>query len=696
MKYQAMLDKLDWNFTTGWNSIDKLDRILSSFKKSLLNMTNTSDIYKEYHSFWVDIADFNIYMCAILVKRQERIYSLNDPCVESGLSVLNERLRGLSFEDASVAGWRFLAEIELSSKNNILEYTKFLLNEGKLKYYLKCLQYSNNVSNSVLFFLHSTFVSDVQLRRDVLQLLVSLKWNIEISDIYNQSLVLEIIQACTLWDDIPSMISLFDLCTDLKLSEHSNKSLAEWKQYLLLHYQPISMILYRKILKRERVSSEDILSELFCFTSWATEKMENKINDYIYFAYAITAFPENYDKYCSCFDSDDSLDVDLRTGFQVEDINEMMSESSLRGLNHLIVEKPFTVLINYNPNKVPDFINRTKHFSLYHISKSLQYKRSQTWVENNYLNDYKAFLLQYAKNHSPEEVLQLYLSSPIKSLVDFSYVIRLLFQPEIGFVDLTKTMEEFTFRGKLVIKSQEDKKIAFRVSISNASSSYLFPLHHSWTTLHMNELQNNYSDGDIVYFKIMSINSKGMIFAHNLSANTPTSKKEKVQNKIESCAIKHFDKIKEGTLPLQGNNQHEDVKLFVVAMICDNEDRILVESALNKDKSIECLPCLPVSNHESSDKTIKRLLKYYIGFRNDVYFQPSGILHLCTDNNKRNIFMIYKVPIQKCLDIQDKLLLKKAMCWRDITTYIENINDPITQKIVDFWGSSWSEQVMNI
>ena len=682
-----MLNRLEWDFANGANTLEKLDRILSSFRKSLINEKNDSEIQNQYEQFWLEVAEYNIYMSAILVKRQSKIYGLEDLCVKNGLFVLNNRLKIFSDEEESAVSWHLLAEIELQSKHHIIEYTRYLIGVEKLKVYLKHLQYSSDIAGSILFFLYTTCRTDI--RTDVIQTLVSYKWNIEIDEADNKFLIPEIIESCILMSNITGLINLFNLCTDLRLSDYSKMTIEEWKTFLLLQYQPTAMMLFRKILKREKISPEEVLKQLFCFTSWATGKTDYIINNYLYFAYAVRTFPEKYDEYCSCFDN---YDLNLPSELQIENIIEATGTVTLRWLNHLIVEKPFIELIKQNPDKIPDFIEKTEPISLYRLSRTLQYKKHQTWVENGWLNYYKNFLYDYAEKHSPEEVLNLYMKSPLKSQVDFSGVIRLLFQPEYGFVDLTKQLGNFTFCGKLKKNINEDEKTSFRVSVSNVSSSYLFPLHHSWTTLHMDELKNDFSDGDVVYFNIMSINYQGMIFAYNLSAKESVSKKEKIQKEIESIAIKNIDKIKDGTLPLQGSNCREEIRLFTLALICNGEGQILVDSGTNNEKIIEFLPYLPVSNCETTNKTLGRLLKYFISFNGTISIKPSGILHLCKNRDSRNIFVIYKVPIQDCLDIQDKLFFKKSMYWRDIATYTENANDIITRMIIDYLNSSWLEK----
>lgn len=697
MNYKkTMLDKLDWNFSNGLTTVNMLDKKLRSYKIHISNKNTPSDIKMKYKEFWSDVAEHNIYICAILVKHYEIAYGQKDVCVECGIAVLVDRLKEFHEDETTDILWHFLAAIELSINHHINEYLKLLINNGKLKKHLTYFQYSNNLSDNVLFLLRTAFVNDMQLRRETLKNLVHLKWNIYLSESENKSMASDLIELCCSWGDIPSLINLLNLFCDLKFSTYSEKTLDEWKQFLLMQHQPISMILFRDILKREQYSPETIINELYSFTSWATENKSYLLNNYLYFSYAIRWFPEEYDKYDKLFEHDDYISVDLTDETYIANLNEQLTESSSRGLNNLIIEKPFLALVKNNPDKVTQFIERTKSFNLFHISRSLTYKKSQTWVENNNSKDYVNFITSYSKTHDPNDVLLLYLSSPLKSIVDFSYVIRLLFQPEVGFTDLTKQMENFVFRGKLKIKNQEDIKTAFRISISNACSSYTFPLHHSWVTLHIDDLQKKYSDGDIVYFKIMSVNSRGMIFAYDLSAGEPIHRKKKEQGTVKSLAIKNINKIAEGSLLLQGNNKPEDITLFVVAMIYDNEDQILVESSTDQNVNIESLPCLPVSNHESTDRTLKRLLKYYLGFRKDIYFQPCGIMHISATKTRRGIFLIYKVSITKCLELQEKLALKNTMHWRDIKTYTENIDDPITERLMCFLNTSWSEQMLDI
>ena len=106
-------------------------------------------------------------------------------------------------------------------------------------------------------------------------------------------------------------------------------------------------------------------------------------------------------------------------------------------------------LVRKNPERALNYLQRLGPLSLYHASRSLEYRKRDTWVENNWLQDYVKFLKGYAEGQDARETLDLYFNSPIKSQVDLSYLIRFLFQPERGYVDLRGKMEGYVFRGLL-------------------------------------------------------------------------------------------------------------------------------------------------------------------------------------------------------------------------------------------------------
>ena len=456
------------------------------------------------------------------------------------------------------------------------------------------------------------------------------------------------------------------------------------------------MILYRKIVKREGVEPEQILEELYAFTSWGKGDTTHIINDYLFFAYAINVFPEKYDDYAKLFDTTTVNNMTLEN-IQFEDLMDMTGEYSNKYLNHLIVDKPFRTLVSANPDKVPHFLEIIGSLSLYHYSKASDYKKSVTWVEKNgnYLNDYMKYIKYIANTYDFSEVLSIYMNSPLKSLVDFSYVIRLLFRPENGYRDLTKELENYTFRGRLLRNDNKDEKTSYLVSLSNVCCSYRFPIHHSWASQHAYDLDKNYNEGDTVQFEIMSVNNKGMIFAYNISQKKQQEKNEVVQAKNKSVALKNLVKIKEGTLPQQGKNVEENIRLFSLAMICD-DDKILVETATADDENIECLPYLPVANNESSDKTIKRLLKYFLGFHGNISLAPCGIRHLCTREKRRSIFFIYRIELSALRNAQQMILWKESMKWKSIEEYRTNIQDSLSESFVCALDSKWSEQTLNI
>ena len=394
--YISMLDRIEWNFSKGDRELGILDRILFRIKNSILEDNQKEVAENTYSEFWKYIVNGNVYMSVLFFKKVEKIYDKSDLCIQKGLAVISEELKKRIIED--VIMWRLLAEIEMNVSFHIIEYTRYAVDNGILRRTLKYMQYSNDLCNNIIFFLHFivTSVSDTQLRRNVIVDINSQNWVIDVSIVNNKNLIFEIIELLKISNDIASLINIFDLCADLKISEFSNNSLMEWKEYLLTQYQPVSMILYRKILRREGFTSNDIINEIYCFTSWKMGNPVYNINNYLLFTYAIREYPEAYDFYSnyfnksiedfSCLNTDEILSYNI----EMDDLWDMIGESSKRYLNHLLVDKPFRTLILHNPDKVLDFLRIIGPLSLYHHSKSNQYKKSLTWIETreNYFNAY--------------------------------------------------------------------------------------------------------------------------------------------------------------------------------------------------------------------------------------------------------------------------------------------------------------------
>ena len=365
-----------------------------------------------------------------------------------------------------------------------------------------------------------------------------------------------------------------------------------------------------------------------------------------------------------------------------------MSENG-RWFNYRLIDKPFYSLIKMNPSRVENYLEKMSPLSLYDISKSMSYRKNQTWIPNNFLPDYKQFLTDFAKSHSKLETIDLYMSSPLKAQVDFSYLIRMLYKPQEGFVYLTDELDRYVLRGKVIKKENAEKNISFQVSVSNVASSYRFPIHHSWLKYHYDEVEQIYNDEVPVYFKIMSLNSKGMIFTYDL-VRKPRIFKSASDIGVETKAVKYLDKIIDESLPLQGNNVPEDIRLSVLALICD-EEKVLVERKKYDTYIVDSLPILQVSNKETTDVTMRRLLKYYLGFLQELVAAPCGIRHICIGSNKRHIIFIYKIQISDCLEKQENLVIKQSMNWRDIEEYRDNITEKVSESILFSLDCSWSE-----
>ena len=710
MNYEAMLDRILWDPMKGPGELKKLERILAGLKRSL-----PGDGYSVYEDFWNIVVRHNEFMGAVLYKNAERIYGTEDPCICAGLSVLTGCLSSARYEPERCM-WRALAESELRTSYYIGMSIRSLSSANLIKETVRYMQFSSDLSGTIIHFLNAAVMCrDFTLLHNVLIALAQTQWAPEVSEDDRQTLS-EIVSVITEQSDIIALLNLLDLFENLKLSEVSERSVEDWKETLLVTNQPSSMILFRKIMKREGVPAENILNELYSFTSWNMKAQEYVINNFLYFSYAVCNYPEQYDHYAQMFEtknaeaaaeaSDKSKEEYIKEALDLTISN--IGKSSHRVFNNNIVDKPFRVLITKNPDKVSDFLDRVGAFSLYHESRSLGYKKSTTWLNSMgyYLNDYKKYTDSIMKSMSPREVMHIYMNSPLKSMVDISYLIRHLYQPKKGYRDLTDELDRYTFCGKLIRRKVSDVKIAYQVSVSNASSSYRFPIHHSWALEFMDELRNEMKADDVVYFKIMSVNEKGMVFAYDVRLRDSVERKkapapdQSGKGKVRSAAIKNFDKVRSGTLPLQGNNIEEQVRLFVMVFLCDENNRILVESVERDGITNEHVPYLPVSNMESSRSTMLRVLKYYTGFEDNLNAVPCGIRHLCTGYDRRSVFLIYKIMKSDLLSAKGeenaRLFTRSNMKWRSIEEYMENCADDVTKSIVFALQRPWSDAVITL
>ena len=688
-----MLEKMSWNSENLRNDIDKIERITTSLRSYLSQGQSSTSANNQYWTYWSFIAERNLFICTLLLNKLEKIYGADDICITQGRQVVQKEQARFSIDEIDNAGWHLLSEIETQNRTHIIEYTRYICANEKLSRFLRYLQYSPYFADDVVFFIYTCCIAENEFRKTVLNALNGCRWIIDKNDLHSESthtMLNNIIARLWGWNDISGLLGILEILQNVSISKTVSLSLPDLRDCLLTQVQPLSMMLYRKILQREGFSAEGIIDELYNCTYWATHMPAVCVNDFLFFAYAVEALPEKYDELAALFDTNamqcngDEIEEERISQWS----NLLLSENG-RWFNYRLIDKPFYSLIKTNPSRAEKYLQKMSSLSLYDISKSMSYRKNQTWIPNNFLTDYKQFLTDYAKSHSKSETIDLYMSSPLKAQVDFSYLIRMLYRPQEGFVYLTDDLDRYLLRGQVIKKETTEKNLSFQVSVSNVASSYRFPIHHSWLKYHYDEVEQIYNDGVQVYFKIMSLNSKGMIFTYDL-VRKPRISKSASDIGIETKAVKYLDKIIDESLPLQGDNVPEDIRISVLALICD-EDKVLVERKKYDTYIVDSLPILQVSNKETTDVTMRRLLKYFLGFFEDLVTVPCGIRHICIGNNKRHIIFIYKIQISDCLEKQKNLVIKQSMNWRDIEEYRANVTEKVSESILFSLDCSWSE-----
>jgi len=696
MNYKSMLERMSWDGNNVKNDIQKIERITDSLRINLSKKELTESIKKQYYDYWRYIAEKNCFICTLLFKREERIHGINDICTEQCFLSIKAELSQLHIEDDTSAGWHLLAEIEMQNNKHIIDYVRYLSGGVHFKKYIKLLQNTSCIADSVSFLIRSCCVADNELRKTVIGAILACRWTIDINDMTDSSSIEDVVKLLWTWNDIPNLIEIIGIFENITFLQMLELNISECREHLLTQKQPLSMILYRKILQKENLTTEEVINHLYKFTYCYSNSPSTIVNDYLFFSYAVAEFPEQYDKYDMLLDHYKNA-----VGDSFNNVicfwNDFLEADSGRWYNYLLVEKPFLSLIRMNPSKVDRFLDRMSSISLYDSSRSLVYRKNQTWIPNNNLKEYIQFLSDYSSIHSKSETLSLYMRSPLKAQIDFSYLLRLLFQPDEGFVYLSDALDKYVLRGKVIKKPTAEKDRSYQVSVSNAASSYRFPIHHSWMKDHYEEVDQLHKDDIPVYFKVMSLNSKGMIFVHDL-VRKPRSEKSvsKVETETKTKVLKYLEKIIDGTLGYQGNNSSESIRLFALAMICDDENRILVERKQDKECITDSLPFIQVSNCETTDDSIRRLMKYSLGFRGDLALRPCGIRHLCIGRKERSIVFIYKILLSDCREKQNSLILKPQLIWRNIDEYRENATEKTSVSILNTLDTSWSESIINL
>ena len=685
MNYLSMLDRLNWKLKSK-DDLDRLEKILLNYKKAVLS-TQDASYSDEFTAFWNEVINRNVYIASLLYTRIKNLFGKDDECAMCGKAAIIQKLKETTIDDNYQ--WNLLAQIEGGDFYNTNALIVYALRKDALSKCLGYLVYSSKFPNNVVRFLKASISFNFDVNHNITAELKSLEWKIDIDDIKYKDALNTVILDLFEKKDIISLSNLAYLFDGLNFIEASNKSIEDWKALLTVGCGYTQFLLLTQVLESANMDVETRLNELYSITPWANDTIKNKLNCFLFFAYAISHFPSKFDYYASFFKGSPlSSDACYDMG--------SISVSSSRYLNNIIIDKPFIALAENNPDKAAQFLDIMGEISLYHYSKNNTYRKWTSWIKENQnnLNRYKIYTDYICENYDADKALHIYMNSPLKSMIDFTYVLRKLFMKDTGWQYLTPYLDKYTFRGKLIKDKSKNDDIAYSVSVSSVSSTYVFPIHHTWVTPNKENLENNFSNDDVVYFKLLSMNSHGMIFAYDLSTkvlDTPTQK----STDTVSYAFKHLMKAIQQNVKLQADNTEESVRMYTVAMVC-NDTTIMVEKGKHNNKDAAFLPCLPISNYETSNATLKRILKYHTGFNKDVIFTPCGIRHICVGREKRSIIYIYKINLSDIRNEQSIIALNKNVEFVKLCDFKNNISDEVTRSIVDAMNTSWSEYIIRM
>lgn len=314
------------------------------------------------------------------------------------------------------------------------------------------------------------------------------------------------------YNQVFSLRNVLKLFPDISLMNLCQRSKEDFLVMASSFNVPIAGIrFYYDLLKAEGYSGRKLLEEVSKLCVESNCDSNQALNNYVYLCWELQEFPMEADRILK----------NTKLPRLPENIRVPLNTMAI------FVNDTFLVLLKYNPEQILNYLITMEHANPFFFDSDKPFKRYKVWSDAAG-KDFFVFnkcIESLLKIFTKQNVIDIYMNSGLKSMIDFYSLIKRVFVEEFSknkyssFINLKLYLEKYQFIGQI-----HYNKYNYRVSVSSVNSSYQFPIHIRWSKKHEDYIRKYLPDQSSVSFKITHIDKRrGMIFASDVKRYTPTS-----------------------------------------------------------------------------------------------------------------------------------------------------------------------------
>lgn len=267
---------------------------------------------------------------------------------------------------------------------------------------------------------------------------------------------------------------------------------------------------YYDLLKAEGYSGRKLLEEVSKLCVESNCDSDQALNNYLYLCWKLQEFPMEADK----------IIMNTKLPMLPDEIYVPLRTMAI------FVNDTFLALLKFNPNQILKYLIVMGRANPFLYDSERPFKKHKIWSDaaGKYYYAFNKCIKPLLKIYKRQEVIDIYMNSGLKSMIDFHALIKRVFAEEFtknkynSYIDLKFYLEKYRFIGQI-----HYNKYNYRVSVSSVNSSYQFPIHINWSRKHEGYIRRYLPDQSSVSFVITHVDKRrGMIFASNVQKYIPS------------------------------------------------------------------------------------------------------------------------------------------------------------------------------
>ncbi len=692
--HSYMLQSLSWDIGNAETELPKLERIMLLIHSS----SETADA-PEYAEFWEHVIQRNIYIAALLCRRLEN-FSPGAHYAAVGAHMIREALDEKKLDDSDVM-WRFLAELETNFQKYAIDYVRYIKDKeskASFPFCINALGYSSDLPGKLLSLCTVLAdAGDIIFFKDLFPQISKKGWSIEATTDEHRQNLQKIVSFFLKEKELAAFMQFMSFCDGWRLSDICRKSDEEWIEYLSDITPGVAIIFYQKVLEREALSPEERLRALYRLTAWSNGDVRYSLNNYIYFAHAVTILPERYDEHAALLSECDIMDENATV---ISEERGRWPKRIRSIISYAAINEPLGILIEKNPEKVLDFLRKIRPINSYNDQSKANFNiMDSTELEINPARPrmYITYINECIKNgtYTPKELVEIYMNSPFKSCVDLTWLIRKLFRPSDGFVNLNPIFGKYIFSGKLVEQFRIDRteRKTFDLVATHIACRHTMTVHRGWITHNPEAAKWLLIPGNQVLFKIQSVNHRDIIFVDSLAEMMPSPTQQSKPRYAVTKAFKMVRRLAASEFfpfPDGANDRKELILLKVI----NQEGKILVEKI--SDGKEECLPARTMHPNEDPSQTLWRIVKKLMRVRETVRTQKCCTRHVYNGEERKITVHLYTLSLSDMPLSKISNFTANPIAWRTPETFSANLEDDLSRRLLEAFNAPGTEENIQV